>query len=129
MGKMRVVLIIGIMAIFLLTGINPVAAEDYYIGEYPDGRGAYFDTTSVRVENHYTQGYHEGDTYSCVVKAVDSSSSKYDYINYEFYIGQTESIYINGERVYSTMKGPRDYLANNPVENELLKYFYKIHER
>lgn len=128
MGRSRVVFVVWIIAMLLLTGVNQAAAEDYYVGEYHDGRAAYLDTSSIRVENHYTQGYHEGDTYSCVVKAVNSSSGKYDYINYNFYVGQTESIYKNGERVYSTMKGPHDYLANNPVENKLLKYFYKRHE-
>ncbi|MBQ7497482.1 MAG: hypothetical protein IJU00_06580, partial [Selenomonas sp.] len=63
--------------------------------------------------------------YSCLVKAVYDTSGEYDVINYAFYIGQTESIQKNRERVYSTMKGPHDYLKNNPIEAKLLRYFIR----
>jgi len=127
--KMKALLAAWTMVVFLLTGMNHVAAEDYYLCEYPDGRAAYFDTKSVKVENHYTQGHHDGDTYRCQIKAVDNESGKYDFIKYEFYIGQTVSIYKDGEIVYSTMEdmedmeGSDDYLTDNLVEAVLLEYF------
>lgn len=117
-----------VMALFLMVASqNQTEAADYYLGEYANGQVAYLDTSSIRTENHYVQGYHEGDTYRCTVKAVWLDSNQYDRISYTIYIGQTEMIEKNGTRVYQTMRGPHNYLDENPVEYALVKYFTKVH--
>ena len=103
-------------------------ASDYYLGEYPNGQIAYMDTSSIRVTNHYSNGYHDGDTYTCIVKAVDPGSDRYDKVHYEIYVGQTESIKKNGIKLWQTIRGDAHFLENNPVEAALLKYFEQRHK-
>ena len=123
-------LVILVAAVLTLSGFQTNAeASDYYLGVYNSGQVAYLDTSSIRIENHYVQGYHEGDTYSCTVKAVWPDSDEYEKIHYEIYVGQTESITKNGEQVWQTIRAKDpNYLEKNPVEASLLRYFYKKHE-
>ena len=122
-------LTIFVMLIFPCTSIRHVEANDIYMGEYHNGQTAYLHTSSIRTENHYVQGYHEGDTYRCSVKAVWPNSDQYEEISYEFYIGQTERIKKNGVQIFQTMRGPRDFFDKNPVEKKLCAFFYKKHEQ
>ena len=34
----------------------------------------------ICTDNHYLQGYHEGDTYSCLAKVVWPNSDQYDLV-------------------------------------------------
>ena len=118
------------MVLLMQLGNQPNAkASDIYMGEYSNGQIAYLDTSSIRTENSYVQGYHEGDTYSCLVKAVWPNSNNYDSISYDFYIGQVVGIKKNGVQIYHTMKGSANFFENNPVEKNLCDYFRKKHER
>ncbi len=116
------------VAFLLVSNYNNFAeAADYYLGVYHSGQEAYLDTSSIRTTNHYTQGYHSGDTYTCIVKAVRPGSSSYDTVHYEIYCGQTVSLDKNGERVWQTIRAKDlNYLEKNPVENNLVKYFSKL---
>ncbi len=109
---------------------NQVEAADYYLGVYHNGQNAYLDSSSIRVTNHYNNGYHSGDTYTCTVKAVWSGSNSYDTVHYEIYVGQTVTLHKNGEKVFQTIraKDPH-YLEKNPVENNLVRYFEKRSEQ
>ena len=77
---------------------NRVEAADYYLGVYRNGQEAYLDTSSIRTKNEYVNGYHEGDTYTCTVKAVWAGSNSYSTVSYEVYVGQTGTLYKN-ERI------------------------------
>ena len=99
------------------------------MGEYSNGQIAYLDTSSIRTDNHYIQGYHEGDTYNCLVKAVWPDSEQYDVVTYEFYIGQTVGIKKNGKQIYHTMKGAPNFFDKNPVEKNLCAFFQRKHDQ
>lgn len=123
-------LIVLFMVLFVQLGNQHDAkAGDIYMGEYSNGQVAYLDTSSIRTDNHYVQGYHEGDTYSCLVKAVWPNSDQYDEVSYEFYIGQTVGIKKNGKQIYHTMKGALDFFDKNPVEKNLWAFFQRKHEQ
>ena len=109
---------------------NRAEAADYYLGVYHSGQEAYLDTSSIRTKNEYVNGYHEGDTYTCTVKAVWRGSNSYSTVSYEIYVGQTGTLYKNGEKVWQTIH-PKDpnYLKNNPVENNLLSYFGRLSQQ
>ena len=130
MRKFCGILILAI-TLFVFGGYdNRVEAVDYYLGVYHSGQEAYLDTSSIRTRNEYVNGYHEGDTYTCIVKAVWRGSNNYDTVRYEVYVGQTGTLYKNGEKVWQTIH-PKDpnYLTNNPVENNLMMYFGKLSQR
>ena len=126
--KRLVGIFVFVMLIFLSDiEDNSVEAADYYLGVYHNGQEAYLDTSSIRTTNHYTQGYHSGDTYTCIVKAIWSGSDNYDSVRYEVYCGQTVTLLKNGEEVFRTIRAKDpDYLDNNPVENNLVKYFSQL---
>ena len=114
-------------ALILISRCNSVEAADYYMGAYHNGQEAYLDSSSIRTKNEYVNGYHDGDTHTCIVKAVWPGSNSYDVVRYEIYVGQTVALYKNGEKVYQTIhaKDP-NYLKNNPVENNIVRYFEKL---
>ena len=130
MKKFCGILILTITLLFAGSYNNRVEAADYYLGVYHSGQEAYLDISSIRTTNHYTQGYHSGDTYTCIVKAVWSGSNSYDTVHYEIYVGQTGTLYKNGEKVWQTIR-PKDpnYLKNNPVENNLMNYFGRLSQQ
>ena len=99
-------------------------AADYYLGEYANGTVAYLDTTSIRVTNHYTNGYHDGDTCTCTVKAVNPNSGNFDRISYEVYCGQNASIIKEGVRLFRSLREAASFWKNNPVESNLTHYCY-----
>ena len=104
-------------------------ANDIYMGEYSNGQIAYLDTSSIRTQNHYSQGYHEGDTYSCLVKAVWPNTDQYEVISYDFYIGQNISVKKNGQQIYHERKSDPRFWDNNPVEKNLCSYFERKHKQ
>ena len=53
-----------LMALVFAGSQNNVEAADYYLGVYHNGQEAYLDSSSIRVTNHYNNGYHSGDTYT-----------------------------------------------------------------
>ena len=124
MKKFCGVLILTVALLLAGSYDNFAQAADYYLGIYHNGQEAYLDTSSIRTTNHYTQGWHSGDTYTCTVKAVWSGSDSYDTVNYEVYVSQTVTLYKNGIEVYRTIRAKDpNYLEKNPVENNLVKYF------
>ena len=109
---------------------NRVEATDYYLGDYHNGQEAYLDTSSIRTTNEYQNGYHSGDTFTCMVKAVWRGGKSYDAVQYRIYVGQTVTLYKNGEEVYRTIRAKDpNYLKNNPVENNLVRYFEKLSQQ
>ena len=70
MKKFCGVLILTVALLLAGSYDNFAQAADYYLGIYHNGQEAYLDTSSIRTTNHYTQGWHSGDTYTCMVKAV-----------------------------------------------------------
>ncbi|MBR1647932.1 MAG: hypothetical protein IJ685_14385 [Selenomonadaceae bacterium] len=130
MKKFCGILILTITLLFAGSYNNCVEAADYYLGVYHSGQEAYLDTSSIRTTNEYTQGWHSGDTYTCTVRAVWSGSNSYSTVNYEVYVGQTVTLYKNGEEVFRTIraKDPK-YLDKNPVEYNLVRYFEKLSQQ
>ena len=127
MKKFCTIVILTVTFLFVGSYNNLVQAADYYLGVYHSGQEAYLDTSSIRTTNHYNNGYHSGDTYTCDVKAVWSGSGNYDVVRYEVYVGQTVTLIKNGEKVWQTIHPKdRNYLKNNPVENNLVRYFEKL---
>lgn len=122
----RILLFFATMLVLFFCNSSIVDASDYYLGVYPNGETAYLDTDSVRANDVYHNGYFEGRTYSCNVKSVDYNSDTFTYIQYEIWYGQTATIRKNGNQVFSTMRGPYDYLEKNPVEQNLMNYINTI---
>ena len=114
------------MIISTVFNVSNVKAADYYLGVYSNGEVAYLDDSSIRSHEVYSGGELEGREYSCNVKAVNEKTGGFVYIQYEIWCGQTVSISKDGNRVYATIRGPHNYLENNPVENNLLNYIMLI---
>ena len=130
MKKFCGMLILAVALLVVGSYNNRAEAADYYLGVYHSGQEAYLDTSSIRTKNEYVNGYHEGDTYTCTVKAVWSGSNSYDVVHYRVYVGQTVTLYKNGEEVFRTIRAKDpNYLEKNPVEHNLVRYFEKLSQQ
>ncbi len=95
-------------AILIFATNNQAEAREVYVGSYSDGSAVYLLTESV--QKRY------GDVYNCRVRAGR------DYLNYEFWLGRTNSRTVDW--AYKNSEGYRGlvYDGSSPVAASILNY-------
>ena len=129
MKKILCSLLIIVAVIFAGNLQSRADAADYYLGEYETGQIAYLDTTSIRDSQTTRNGYWESNNYSCIVKAVNNDSNKYDSISYEVICAQSVLLRKNGQPCYNSLREIKPYFDTHPVEKALVDYITQIDKR